>query len=225
MIAGIIGGLGSLSSAQFYKYLIDYSILFYKNPNPEIILKNIDARIFVSKMRNARDLENYLITEIKSIEQICDFVIIVCNTAHHIHKSLKSKINVPLLSFPELCVMSLKNKNVKSIGLLGTDITINSLIYQKLLSNNEIEYSTLTESYYTELTKEIETWVSTGQNEYKFQEIISKGILNLEECECDSILYACTDLSTIEASTIREKEIFSSTKLVAELISQKLNGF
>ena len=70
-------------------------------------------------------------------------IIVACNSASSVAlKSLKNEYSTPILGVIESSIkLALKNKEVKTIGLLGTSTTVNSKAYEsKLLSySNEVK--------------------------------------------------------------------------------------
>ena len=68
----------------------------------------------------------------------CKFIVIPCNTAHYWYDDLQKKINLPIINMPKE-VFKFTKKNCKkdsSIGLLATEGTLRTGIYNKFFDNN-----------------------------------------------------------------------------------------
>jgi len=70
-----------------------------------------------------------------------DFIIIPCNTAHYFLNELRKEITIPIIHMIDLALRYLTEKypNIKRIGLLATDGTIQSKIYHKTLEAELIQ--------------------------------------------------------------------------------------
>jgi aspartate racemase len=53
-----------------------------------------------------------------------------CNTAHFFFKSIKESVSIPILHMPLETARFLHINNIRRVGLLATDGTINTKLYQ-----------------------------------------------------------------------------------------------
>jgi aspartate racemase len=69
----------------------------------------------------------------------CDFIIIVCNTAHYFLDQLEPELSIPILSILDVVAEAVKQAGLEKVGLLATRGTIEANIYQAKLSECGIE--------------------------------------------------------------------------------------
>lgn len=62
-----------------------------------------------------------------------EFLIMPCNTAHYFYDRLKARVSVPVLNMLEETGLYLRKNEITRAGLLATDGTIRSGIYEKAL--------------------------------------------------------------------------------------------
>ena len=90
-------------------------------------------------------------------------LIIGANTMHHIADKVRAAINIPVIHIAEAVAKEIRNKNIKTVALLGTKYTMQLDFYKNILlshgistvipSGNDIEF--INNSIYTEFSKGI----------------------------------------------------------------------
>ena len=121
-------------------------------------------------------------------------IIVACNSASSVAlKSLKNEYNTPILGVIESSIkLALKNKEVKTIGLLGTSTTVNSKAYEsKLLSySNEVKLFSTACPLFVPLVEE--GWINKNTN--IISSIATEYIKTLfqKNKKIDSIILGCT---------------------------------
>lgn len=70
-----------------------------------------------------------------------DFIVMICNTAHYYLSSIKQSITIPVISIISETVNHIKNTNprIKRVGLLATDGTLSTKIYETELTQSGFE--------------------------------------------------------------------------------------
>ena len=154
---GILGGMGTQAGLDFCNKLailnrgkIDQEyplfVLFNKSNipgRPESI--GVQTKNLSNKSKNKKVEKKYLLV-LKSLlhgckvlkESKCKFIVIPCNTAHYWYEDLKKKINLPIVNMPKEVFNHTKKKCKKnsSIGLLATEGTLNTGIYNKFFDRD-----------------------------------------------------------------------------------------
>ena len=154
---GILGGMGTQAGLDFCNKLailnrgkIDQEyplfVLFNKSNipgRPESI--GVQTKNLSNKSKNKKVEKKYLLV-LKSLltgckvlkESKCKFIVIPCNTAHYWYEDLKKKINLPIVNMPKEVFNHTKKKCKKNstIGLLATEGTLNTGIYNKFFDND-----------------------------------------------------------------------------------------
>lgn len=196
-VLGVIGGMGPMATQLFYKDIIE-------NTDANIDQDHIDMIILShasipDRTKSIIENTNDKMIEILSgdVEKLInagvDYIVITCNTAHYYIDTLKQKFNIPFIDMIEETVKYLKENDVSKVGVLATDGTIISGIYEKKLKAFGIQ-PVLPSPKNQELIMEIiydEVKAGKAPNQNKFnkvcRELIEKG--------CQSIILGCTELS------------------------------
>lgn len=129
-----VGGLSVVSSLQ--KLLHSENILYfgdsknnpYGNKEEEEIL---NLTIGILKFMEKSDLK---------------LVIIACNTISTVIKKYKGKFKIPIIDIITPTVKHIKSLKINDIALLGTEFTIKSGIYQKLLEKDNKDIRIISDS-------------------------------------------------------------------------------
>jgi len=145
---GILGGMGPAATADIFSRIIDFTpsdadTLSDEEHLPIIIfnIPQIPSRVKAllqdgpSPFPMLKDLAHKL--ELAG----ADFIVIPCNTASYYVPDLQKTSKIPILNIVDETVNYLveKHPNIKKIGLLATEATIRTGIYQAALIKHKIE--------------------------------------------------------------------------------------
>ena len=124
----------------------------------------------------------------------CKFIAIPCNTAHYWYDDLKKTIKIPILNMPKIVYESIiKNcKKNSKIGLLATDATIKTGIYNKHFSKRYKLISPQKKLQVSSVNKSIK-FVKMGKTE-EAEKAIKPAINYLLKMRCKKIILGCTEL-------------------------------
>ena len=154
---GILGGMGTQAGLDFCNKLAMLSrgkidqeyplFMLYNKSNipgrPESI--GVQTRSFSTLPRSSKNITKYnkvlksLLEGCKSLEKSgCKFIVIPCNTAHYWYDDLKRKIKIPIINMPKEVFLQTKKvcKKKLKIGLLATEGTLKTEIYEKLFKDD-----------------------------------------------------------------------------------------
>ena len=154
---GILGGMGTQAGLDFCNKLAilnrgkidqEYPLfILYNKANipgrPESIgihTRNLTKNLNIKKNKIKYQLVlKSLVKGCKLLKKSkCKFLVIPCNTAHYWYNDLKKKINLPIINMPkEVYKHTIKQcKKNSSIGLLATEGTLKTGIYNKFFDKN-----------------------------------------------------------------------------------------
>ena len=228
---GILGGMGTQAGLDFCNKLAilyrgkidqDYPLfLLYNKSNipgrPESI--GIHTRNLSNKIKNFKNKKKYLLV-LKSLingckvlkKSKCKFIVIPCNTAHYWFDDLQKKINIPIINMPKEVFNYTKKKCKKnsSIGLLATEGTIKTGVYNKFFDKNFnliFPNKMIQENYVNKAIK----FVKMG-NVKKANKVIKPAIDYLKKKDCKKIVLGCTELP-IALFAFRSFKTIKSSKL------------
>tara|TARA_B100001057_G_scaffold494540_1_gene591337 strand:- start:1544 stop:2293 length:750 start_codon:yes stop_codon:yes gene_type:complete len=235
---GILGGMGTQAGLDFcnkltilYRGKIDQEyplFLLYNKSNipgrPESI--GIQTGNISNRLNNKRSEKKYL-SVLKSLvngckvlkKSKCKFIVIPCNTAHYWYDDLRKKINLPIINMPKEVFLQTKKKCKKnsSIGLLATEGTLKTGVYNKFFDKNYnliFPNSIIQKKYVNQAIK----LVKMG-NVKKANQIINPAIKYLVKKKCKKIILGCTELPIAifafkSIKTIRSSKLFLDPNLI-----------
>ena len=210
---GILGGMGTQAGLDFCNKLAmlnrgkidqEYPLfMLYNKSNipgrPESI--GVQTKIFSTLPRKAKNITKYnevlksLLDGCKSLEKSgCKFIVIPCNTAHYWYEDLKKKIKIPIVNMPKevfLYTKKICKKNSK-IGLLATEGTLKTKIYEKLFRH---EYELIKPINSLQIKSVNKTIKHVKMGNIKLAEKSIKPVINyLIKKNCKKIILGCTEL-------------------------------
>jgi aspartate racemase len=139
---GIVGGMGPESTIYYYRTIID---LCRENSDlkgnfPEMVIYNLNL-VEMMELAGSNE-EEYRARITAALEALykagVDFGIIACNTVHMYFERIQVRSPLPLLSIVEETYKEVATCNLKKVGLLGTEKTMNSHYYQDVFNKHDI---------------------------------------------------------------------------------------
>ena len=222
---GILGGMGTQAGLDFcnklailYRGKIDQKYPLFMLYNKSNIPKRPES-IDSSKKKYLLVLKS-LLDGCRSLKKSnCKFIVIPCNTAHYWFDDLKKKISIPIINMPKEVFNYTKKKCKKnsSIGLLATEGTLKTGIYNKFFDKNYdliFPNSTIQKN---SVNKAIRL-VKMG-NVKEANQTIKLAIDFLIKKKCKKIILGCTELPIAifafkSFKTVKSSKIFLDPNLI-----------
>ena len=163
---GIIGGMGPEATADLFNKIINLTPAEKDSDHIHILIDNnpmIPSRINAILYGGESPIPE-LTRMAKSLEKSgADFLIMPCNTASYYIDDIRKSVNIPVISIIEETSKYIINKyaNIKTIGLLGTEMTVRLGLYQKELINNKI--NVVCQDHHCDIVSHLENKI----NEYR----------------------------------------------------------
>ncbi|OPA24258.1 hypothetical protein BHL53_14345 [Bacillus cereus] len=200
---GILGGLGPQATLNFMQSLIEKTdankdqehmnyIAFQHATIPDrtaYILKKTEVNPFPYLKEDVKKLENMKV----------DFIVIPCNTAHYFYNQLQNETSIPIINMINETIVYIKKAHptMKKIGVLATEGTIQSNLYQDVMEENRLNVIPTP----IEIQENINILI---YNQVKKKRAINKGlylqIINqMISLGCELIILGCTELSVINS--------------------------
>lgn len=137
-ILGILGGMGPQASDTFYEMLIRGVEAHRDQDHLRVLLwsdSSIPDRTAGILSGEEEPVYQALYSGVKLLEQAgCAAVAITCNTAHHFADRLQEQLSIPILHMVRLTAQEAKARGVEKVGMLATDGTVQTGLYQKELA-------------------------------------------------------------------------------------------
>jgi aspartate racemase len=143
-IIGILGGMGPAATIDLFTKIVEGTKVKRDQDHLRILIDNnpkVPDRTLAIKGKAPTPLPE-LVRSAKLLEKAgADFIVIPCVTAHYYYDSLQKKIKIPILHLVEETVKHImkKSKGMGKIGLIATEGTIHTGLFQKAFSHNAID--------------------------------------------------------------------------------------
>lgn len=197
---GIIGGLGPMATAYFMQLLTQMSDAKTDQEHMEILLYSKpsipDRTQYIVGKSEKSPVPEMVLAGRKLGQMGAELIAIPCITAHYFHRELEEQIGLPIINVIEETAHCLEKESVSRVGLLATDGTIQSGLFQKKLEEYHMQCVLPSSDGQREIMRIIYDEVKAG----KIVDIESfRGISDELFCQgAQVILLGCTELSLIK---------------------------
>lgn len=218
--AGIIGGLGPETTAQFYLEVIFSCYERSKEARPPILMWSIPLEYkieddFLTKGEGEECYLPHLVDAAKRLQAGgADFIVIPCNSVHIFIGEVRESVKIPVLSIVEETARFLGEKGIQKIGLLATKSTVAKKLYQKPLEEKGINIELPDSSDQDRIGALLKNLVMSRYDE-KDREELFKIINHFEESGLENVVLACTDLQLLTPKHDK-LAIYDSMKILAD---------
>jgi len=224
---GILGGVGPQTTSKVYLSIIDLIRKNKQEKYPAILIYNLPFPFIIEneaiiKGVNSEKMIPYLLDGAKILEKSgATFGILPCNTLHKYINEIRGSVKIPFLSILEETVLRLKSLNVKNVGILATQTTIDSKIYANVLEENGINIFYPDTGEQNDINNIIVELINGERSELhgkKIEMICSE----LKEKGAESILLACTDLQLATSNVNSPIPIIDTTEILIDASVREL---
>ena len=193
---GVLGGMGTQAGLDFCSKLAKLNRGKLDQKYPIFLLynkSNIPDR--ESNLKKYNNVLKSLVHGCRFLQKNnCKFISLPCNTAHYWFEDLEKKIKIPILNMPKLVFNETKNtcKRNSKIGLLATNATIKTKIYEKFFENRFHLVTPTKKLQNTSVNKSIKL-VKMGRTK-EAEKAIKTSVNYLIKQKCKKIILGCTEL-------------------------------
>lgn len=216
---GIIGGLGPMATAYLMELIINMTDANTDQEHIDMTILNrpsVPDRTAYILGKSAESPLEALIDMKKTLENLgIDVIALPCITAHYFGDMLENEGQVPVIDGIGETIAELKIAGITKCGIMATDGTIESQLFQNRLSEAGIEYVVPSTAMQVKVMSLIYDNVKSGKaiNMDDFGEVSKE----LRDNGAEVIILGCTELSIIK----RDKEIGSGYIDVIDAIARK----
>ena len=194
---GILGGMGPQATQDFYQRILDKTDASCDQEHlPTLIWSDTSMpdRTAAILGGDAEGCYRRLLSGARLLEGGgCTVLAIPCNTSHYFADRLQEDISIPLVHMPRETVGVLTAEGKRKVGILGTDGTVQTGVYQKECAAQGLLGVSPPEQIQKLVMSIIYDEIKRGEkgSREKFA-VIDRW---LREAGCDSAILACTELS------------------------------
>lgn len=224
---GILGGVGPDTTSKVYLSIIDLIRKNHKKYYPSITIYNLPwpfalENEMIIKGKNSEKMIPYLVNGAKILEKAgASLGILPCNTLHKHIQEIRESVKIPFLSIIDETVLKLKSLEIKTIGILASQTTIDSKIYAKILEKNGINVLHPNKIQQNNINNIIIDLVR-GKSNKRYGKKIEKICNSLNKKGAESILLACTDLQLATPNINSPILIIDTTEILIQASVREL---
>ena len=217
---GIIGGLGPMAMVYFLQLITEMTDASKDQEHIELLIhskpQTPDRTGYIVGKSNENPL--LVLTEVglELVQCGVEFIAIPCITAHYFQKELEKQIGCSIIHAIEETAKYLKSENITKIGLMATDGTIESKLFQHIMERYQMECfipSRENQSYVMHLIYEN---VKAGKEPE--MELFYRVSDELFGMGAQVVLLGCTELSLIKRDNVLEDGFLDVLEVLARQV-------
>ncbi|RTQ93545.1 aspartate/glutamate racemase family protein [Lysinibacillus telephonicus] len=215
---GIIGGVGPLATMFIGEMIVRRTRASKDQEHVHTIIDNDttipDRTAYILDNTNENPVPYLINDAVKLANAGANLICIPCNTAHTFYDELQLASPVPVLHMIRETAKRAACLGAKRVGILATDGTLASAVYQKALLEEGIEPVIPDRAIQKQVMSVIYDYVKAGREVSLYQwNVIEQAILQLQ---CDKIILGCTELSIVNKDLKLNDRYIDSLMVLAE---------
>ncbi len=223
---GIIGGLGPMATIYFMELIVKMTKADTDRDHIPMIVYNYpdtpDRTAYL--LDNSKENPYPYISDMAKLlkEQGCDYFAMPCITAHFFSEDLKALLGDGFISMIDEVARYLCSKNIKTVGLMATDGTVQSKVFEQTLNKYDIKVVTPDYNDQRLVMKTIYDEVKAGKPVNVENMYIVKNHLKKQGAEL--VLLGCTELSVVKGQYPLDPEFFDVLEILASRCVEQCGG-
>lgn len=216
---GIIGGLGPMATVYFLQLLTQMSDASIDQEHMEIYMisrPSIPDRTGYILGRNDKSPAEEMIEVGRQLKSAgAEILTMPCITGHFFLGEIEKAVSIPVINAVKETVRYLRSRKIERVGILATDGTIKSGLFQNALRDQKIESIVPDENGQRKVMDIIYREIKAGRHVDMETFVSVSG--DLRQNGAEVILLACTELSLLK----RDRQIGNGYLDVMEILSAK----
>lgn len=221
---GIIGGMGPLATVTLFNKIVLGTEAQNDQEHIHIIIDNntnipdrTEFLVGTGLVGTEKDPTRELIKSAQMLEAAgVDFLIMPCNTAHYFYQIVKRQVNIDFLNMIEetLKVIQSKYPTSKKVGILGTDGTVKTKIYDMYFNKQNIEV-VAPEKKTQQSLMDIIYGIKEGKRDVSIEPIYN-AVEEFKSKGVEVFILGCTELSVINEMHNLDGNFVDALSIIAE---------
>ncbi|WP_290654576.1 aspartate/glutamate racemase family protein [Idiomarina sp.] len=214
---GIIGGMSWESTLSYYR-LINQKVNAKLGGlhSAKIIINSVDFADIEPLQRHGdwNQAGERLIAAAKALESAgADGFLIATNTMHNVAPQVEAAVSIPLLHIVDATALALQQKNVKTVGLLGTRFTMEQAFYRERLEHYGINVLTPDSDTRQQIHDIIFNELCHGVTTAHSRQCYVDAIDNLAENGAQAVILGCTEIGLLISQSDTQLPLFDTTEI------------
>ena len=194
---GILGGMGPQATNTFYQFIIDRTDAQTDQEHVNTLILSdagMPDRTAAILSGNTEPSYQRLLADARLLESAgCTVIAVPCNTSHYFLDRVQEGVGIPILHMIRETASLLASRGKKRPGILATDGTIQTGLYQKEFAAFGIEVVTPSPEAQKQVMSLIYDDIKAGKAGDRSRFDIIHRDLTAQGCDCGVL--ACTELS------------------------------
>lgn len=196
---GILGGMGPQATQLFYQRILDMTDAAGDQEHiPTLIWSDTaipDRTAAILGTESQREAcYTHLLSDARMLARCgCTALAVPCNTSHYFADRLQGELEIPLLNMVRLTAEAVARRKPRRVGILATDGTIRTGIYQTECAALGVE-SVAPDAATQAIVMDV-IYNEIKKGEKGSREKLAAIDRHLRAIGCDSAILACTELS------------------------------
>lgn len=219
---GILGGMGPLATVDLFGKIVKATNAATDQEHIPVVIYS-DPRVpdrTEALLEDGEDPTPWLIHGVNQVGNLgADFVVMPCNTAHAFLDRIQPQANRPVLSMIESAADMIKGTHpeARTVGLLATNGTISTGIYQKALEERGIETIVPDDETQRRCVMSAIRAVKASSVQPAVTARLVEAANELHERGADVILAACTEIPVVLQQRHLDVPLIDATDALARL--------
>jgi len=217
---GIIGGMTPESTTIYYNHIIHtYQKKIGDYAFPEILIYSVSFQKIVDWMNteNWEAISDHMINIANALKQAgADFALLATNTIHNVFDTIQTHSPIPFMSIVEATAENILEKNLETIGLLGTRFTMQKSFFKDVLKSRGVETLVPSEEEQEDIHRIIFDELGRGVISESSRNLYLQIITRLEEKGAQGIILGCTELPLLIGDQDCDLPLFDTARIHAE---------
>jgi aspartate racemase len=217
---GILGGMTPESTTVYYEHITrTYQKKYGDYGFPEIIIYSVSFQSYEDWMISGEwdHIAEGLTKAVLSLSKAgAEFCVIATNTMHKVFQHIQSNAPIPLISIIEATAEAIRDRGMRTVGLLGTRFTMREAFYKQGLAEFGIQtiipddkgLKTVDDIIFHELGK----GVIREESREKYVRIVQQ----LHRQGAEGVVLGCTEIPLLIDEADCDVPLFNTTILHAE---------
>lgn len=216
-IIGIVGGVSSESSTEYYRLINrEVRLRLGAGHSAELVMYSLDFQPIaqLQLQQRWRELADVLIGAITRLERAgAEFVILASNTLHVVSDLVQPSIQIPLLHIADAAAQEIHRSGISTVGLLGTRAVMEQSFYKQNFRVHGITSLVPGEEEREFVHHLIYDELCLGKLIPESREKLRTIILGLQRAGAEAVVLACTELPLLIRSEDTPVKLFDTMTL------------
>lgn len=217
---GLIGGMSWESSAEYYR-IINEEIKKKLGGlhSAKCLLYSVDFKeIEHYQSVGAWDKAGEALGEVaRSLEKAgADFIVICTNTMHKVLGYIQEMITIPILHIADATAEQIIRQDIRSVGLLGTNYTMEQDFYKSRIASHDINVIVPDDDERELINNIIYQELCLGEIKQSSKNVYKKIINNLVDRGAEGIILGCTEIGLLVKVEDSKVPLFDTTLIHAQ---------